>query len=119
VPRSAKMNQDVSDHIADEGQLNLAPEVVTRRTTVRAGKRDTVESIAHRYRLSAVQVADWNNTSAAAAFKPGQHVVLFLPVRSRVHVPNRMVRTASTAAPGRKGHHAHHAAHHGKAKHHR
>jgi membrane-bound lytic murein transglycosylase D len=119
VPRSAKMNQDVSDHIADEGQLNLAPEVVTRRTTVRAGKRDSVASIAHRYRLSAMQVADWNHTSAEAALKPGQRVVLFLPVRSRVHVPNRMVRTASTAAPGRKGHHGHHAAHHGKGKHHR
>jgi membrane-bound lytic murein transglycosylase D len=117
VPRTAKMSQDVSDHIADEGQLNLAPEIATRRTLVKAGKHDSVATIARRYRLSATQVAEWNQTSAAAAFKPGQRVVLFLPVRSRVHVPSRMVRSASTAAPARKAH-AKHVVHHGKARRH-
>ena len=41
VPRSAKVQNDVTSHVADNGQLNLAPEHVTRRTTVKAGKRDT------------------------------------------------------------------------------
>ncbi len=97
VPRSAKMNRDVADHIADNGQLNLAPERVTRRTTVKAGKRDTVRSIARRYRLSAAQVADWNDVGVSAAFKPGQRVVVYLPVRSAARVPGRMVHKASTA----------------------
>jgi membrane-bound lytic murein transglycosylase D len=121
VPRTAKMNQDVSDHIADEGQLNLAPEITTRRTTVKAGKRDSVASIARRYRLAPAQVADWNHVSAAAAFKPGEHVVLFLPVRSRAHVPSRMVRTTSTAGGTKAKHHAsrHAGKHGGKAKRHR
>jgi membrane-bound lytic murein transglycosylase D len=101
VPRSAKMNRDVADHIADNGQLNLAPERVTRRTTVRAGKRDTVRSIARRYRLSAAQVADWNDVGVSAAFRPGQRVVVYLPVRS-ARVPGRMVHKASTAK-SRKG----------------
>jgi membrane-bound lytic murein transglycosylase D len=82
VPRSAKMNQDVTSHLADNGQLSLAPEQVTRRTTVKAGKRDTVASIARRYRLSAAQVADWNDVGASAAFRAGQQVVLYLPLRS-------------------------------------
>ena len=46
VPRSAKVQNDVTSHVADNGQLNLAPERVTRRTTVKAGKRDSVASIA-------------------------------------------------------------------------
>ncbi len=102
VPRTASTNRDVADHIADNGQLNLAPEQVTRRTTVKAGKRDTVQSIARRYRLSAAQVADWNDVGTSASFKPGQRVVVYLPVRAAARVPGRMVHKASTAE-ARKG----------------
>ena len=69
---------------------------------IRAGKRDTVASIARRYKLSASQVADWNDVGASAAFKPGQRVVLYLPVRAAARVPGRMVHKASTAK-SRKG----------------
>ena len=41
VPRTAKMLDDVTSHVADNGQLSLAPEVVTRSTTVKAGKHET------------------------------------------------------------------------------
>ncbi|MEO5670582.1 MAG: transglycosylase SLT domain-containing protein, partial [Ramlibacter sp.] len=81
VPRSAKMQDDVTSQVADNGQLNLAPENVTRRTTVKAGKRDTVASVARRYRLNAAEVAEWNGVGATAEFKSGQQVVVFLPVR--------------------------------------
>jgi membrane-bound lytic murein transglycosylase D len=81
VPRTTTTRQDVSAHLADNGQLALTPEIVTRRTTVRAGKRDTVRSIAQRYRVSADHVADWNDVKTSAAFKAGQQVVMFLPVR--------------------------------------
>jgi membrane-bound lytic murein transglycosylase D len=119
VPRTARMNQDVSDHIADNGQLTLAPEIVTRRATVKAGKRDSVASVARRYRLAPAQVADWNHVAATAAFKPGQQVVLFLPVRSGARVPGRMVRTVGTAAGRKRGHAPHPVARHGKPKHRR
>ncbi len=82
VPRSAKMQDDVASHVADNGQLSLQPENVTRKTTVRAGKRDTVASVAKRYRLSPSQVAEWNDVGATAAFKAGQQVVVYLPMRS-------------------------------------
>ena len=81
VPRTTTTRQDVSAHLADNGQLAFTPEIVTRRTTVRAGKRDTVRSIAQRYRVSADHVADWNDVKANAAFKAGQQIVMFLPVR--------------------------------------
>lgn len=82
VPRNGSRQGDVASHVADNGQLSLAPERVSRRTVVRAGKRDTVASLARRYRLSAAQVADWNDVSPTAAFRAGQQVVLHLPVRA-------------------------------------
>ncbi len=82
VPRSAKMNTDVASSVADNAQVSLAPEIVTRRTTVKARKADTVASLAKRYKLSPASVAEWNSASVASAFKTGQQVVLFLPVKN-------------------------------------
>ncbi|MDD2713501.1 MAG: transglycosylase SLT domain-containing protein [Simplicispira sp.] len=88
VPRSTTTRQDVTGHVADNGQMALTPEIVTRRTTVRAGKRDSIASLAKRYSVSTASIADWNNTKIGAALKVGQQVVLYLPVQ---------VKTASTA----------------------
>jgi membrane-bound lytic murein transglycosylase D len=82
VPRSADVQNDVTSQVADHGQLNLSPEQVTRRTTVKAGKRDTVATIARRYRLKPAQVAEWNSVGASSGFKAGQQVVVYLPVRT-------------------------------------
>ncbi|MEJ5989186.1 transglycosylase SLT domain-containing protein [Ramlibacter sp. PS3R-8] len=101
VPRGSASQSDVTSHVADNGQLSLAPEIVTRRMVVKAGPRDTVVSIALRYRLPASQVAEWNNLSAAAAFKPGQQVVLHVAARApvAVKVPDKaVVRTSATHA---------------------
>jgi membrane-bound lytic murein transglycosylase D len=84
VPRTPQHQQDVTSQVADNGQLNLAPEIVTRRTTVRAGKRETVASVARRYRVQPGEVAGWNSVLVNAAFRPGQPVVLFLPVSAHV-----------------------------------
>ena len=83
VPRSAKMETDVASHVADNAQMSLAPEIVTRRTTVKARKGETVATIAKRYGLSAASVAEWNSVSTASAFKLGDQVVVFLPVKSQ------------------------------------
>ncbi len=82
APRTAKTENDVALHVADNGQLSLAPEVVTRRTVLKARKGDSVASIARRYKLSAAQVADWNDVGASAAFKLGEQIVVYLPVRA-------------------------------------
>ena len=89
VPRSAKMETDVTSHVADNGQVSLAPEIVTRRTTVRARKGESVATIAKRYGLSAANVAAWNDVGASSAFKMGRQVVLFLPIKSRASARSR------------------------------
>jgi membrane-bound lytic murein transglycosylase D len=81
VPRTDARKDDVTSHVADNGQLSFAPEVVTRRTVIKAGRNESVASIARRYRLSPAQVAEWNDVGAAAAFRAGQQVVLHLPIR--------------------------------------
>ena len=83
VPRTAQLNNDVSSHVADNAQVSLAPEIVLRRTTVKARKGESVASIASRYGLAAAAVAGWNSVSAQSAFRPGHQVVLFLPVSAR------------------------------------
>ena len=83
VPRSAKMASDVASNVADNAQMLLAPEIVTRRTTVKARKGETVASIAKRYGLNSVNVAEWNSTSVASAFKLGQQVVVYLPLKAQ------------------------------------
>ena len=101
VPRSAKMQANVADEIADNGQLHLAPESVTRKMTVQAGKKDTVASLARRYKVSAAQVADWNGLSATTALAAGQQLVLYVPVRSAVRSSARKA-APSARAPARK-----------------
>jgi membrane-bound lytic murein transglycosylase D len=83
VPRSANVVHDVTEKVADTGQVSLAPEVVLRRSTVRAGKGESVASIARKYKVSADTVAQWNKVSASASFKAGQQVVVFLPATTR------------------------------------
>jgi membrane-bound lytic murein transglycosylase D len=83
VPRSAKVINDVSSHVAENGQMSLAPESVTRRVKVKARKGETVATLARRYRVSTLDVADWNQVTAHSSFEFGQSVVVFLPVQSK------------------------------------
>ena len=109
VPRTTTTRQDVSSHLADNGQLSLTPEAVTRRTTVRAGRGETVATIARRYQLAAASIADWNDVRANAAFKLGQQVVVYLPVRAATKAPgnrSHAIRAKSgkqPAGPSRRG----------------
>jgi membrane-bound lytic murein transglycosylase D len=79
VPRPSKQEKDVTSKVADNGQLNLAPEVVLRKQVVKARKKDTLASVAKRYKIAAADVAKWNNLSLESALKPGQKLVLMLP----------------------------------------
>ncbi len=81
VTRSAGNQTDVSSSVADNAQVSLAPEIVLRRTTVKARKGETVASMAQRYSLSAASITEWNAGLKAGTFKAGQQVVLFLPVK--------------------------------------
>ena len=110
VPRSATRQADVSLHVADGAMLALAPDLPPlRKTTFKAGSKDSVASIARRYRVSAAQIAEWNNVAEAAHFKRGQTVIVYQPV-THVRVaakappktaPHTKSASASTAKPVR------------------
>lgn len=101
VRRAGSVTQDVSDHVADNGQLSLAPEVVLRKTMVKAGKKDTVASLAQRYQVSASELAHWNNVGTSAAFKASQKVVVYLPVRAQT--ARQATRIATRNSSSNKG----------------
>jgi membrane-bound lytic murein transglycosylase D len=82
VPRSEQRTSDVSEHIADNAMMQLAPDLPPRRRVVlKAGKADTVASIARRYRVNAAQVAEWNSVTTIARFQPGASIVVYAPAR--------------------------------------
>ncbi|MCD2513851.1 transglycosylase SLT domain-containing protein [Comamonas endophytica] len=89
VPRTASTLTDVSSQVADNGYMSLAPEIVTRRTTVKAQKRDTLASLARRHRVSVANLADWNDMNVNSAIKAGQSIVLFVPLRGTSVTPSR------------------------------
>jgi membrane-bound lytic murein transglycosylase D len=114
VPRTQGRHADVSPQIADNAMMALAPDAPPlRKVALKAGRKDTVASVAGRYRVSAAQVAQWNDLSPSAAFKPGQTVFVYVAAGkgaakgSRTaqtvgHKGQRIVVTSSKAAPKTK-----------------
>ncbi len=94
VPRSATAEHDVSEHVADNAAIALAPEArPLRRVAFKARKGDTVQRVAQRYKVTPAQVAQWNGVSRQAKFKPGQSVVVML-----AQAPRRGSKARATAA---------------------
>ena len=83
VTRSAKQQADVSSKLADNGQLNLTPEQVLRKQFIKARKKDTLESIAKRYKVSVEQLAQWNGLSKTSPLKNGQKLVIMVSGKAR------------------------------------
>ena len=83
VPRSASHQAEVSEHVVDNAQLSLAPEVVLVKRTVRLRRAESVSAVAQRLMVSPAQLAGWNNVSPGASFKAKQTVVLFVPKTNR------------------------------------
>jgi len=82
VPREDHRQDDVSEEIADNATMALSPEGGgLRKVSLKAGKRDSVASIARRYRVSASQVAHWNGVAAGTVFRRGQTIVVFVPAK--------------------------------------
>lgn len=99
VPRPEGRENDVSERLASNGQLSLSPEGgAVRRVTFRAGRRgDSVAAVARRYRVSAAQVAHWNDVGETASFRSGQNIVVMVPAM-RARAP--AAHTAGTSRGG-------------------
>ncbi|MCB2019321.1 MAG: transglycosylase SLT domain-containing protein [Burkholderiaceae bacterium] len=98
VPRAATAQVDVPVHVADGATLALAPDQQLRKTTVKAGRKDSVASVAKRYRVSAAQVAEWNNVAVTASFKRGQRVVVYRPVKVASKSASRSAKRTKSAS---------------------
>jgi len=84
VPRGNALLADVSSEIADTAMLVLSPEAPRlRKTSLKAGRKDSVASVAKRYRVSPAQVAEWNDVSPTASFAPGQTIVVYTAVSTQ------------------------------------
>jgi membrane-bound lytic murein transglycosylase D len=102
VLRAAHATQNVAEHVAENAMMVLAPEAKPmRKLTLKAGRGDTVASVAKRYKVSAAQVAQWNDVGPRASFKPGQKIVVMVasgPSRSAKPAPSKRSAAKSTAS---------------------
>lgn len=106
VPRPETLEHDVSQRLANGGQLSLSPEGrAIRRVTFRAGRRgDSVDAVARRYRVDPAQVAHWNNVPVGASFRSGQNIVVMVPAAKGKATPRAgaPTRTAAKANASRR-----------------
>ena len=99
VPRGTAGDADVSEHLADNASIALAPDAPPlRRLTIKARSKDSVASVAKRYRVTVQQVAQWNRVAPDAKFKSGQKVVVYTPVK-----PAKATRSAQASKPPKAG----------------
>ena len=82
IPRSAQIGADVTAGVADNGRLDFSPENSLKRITVKAGKQDTMTSLAKRHNVKAEQLAEWNKLPENASLKAGQSLVMFVSSKS-------------------------------------
>ncbi|WP_310565032.1 transglycosylase SLT domain-containing protein [Hydrogenophaga sp.] len=106
VPRSEHRDADVPEHVADNGQLSLQPEIILKRTTVKARKGDNLARLASRYGVNAVSAAGWNKLAINARLKPGQRVTLMLPQRVALASAKPSRKAGKTRIEARQSHRA-------------
>jgi membrane-bound lytic murein transglycosylase D len=84
VPRSDDVTaqKDITPEVADSAMLAMTPDVpATRRINVTVKKKDTINTIANRYRVTIAQIKEWNRLRQDK-LASGQ--------RLELHVPNRI-----------------------------
>lgn len=107
VPRDEERHTaDVSERIADTATMSLAPDAPSaRRVVLKAGKRgDSVAAVARRYRVSAIEVAQWNQVSPRSRFAAGASIVVYMPQKAAkraVASTHKPAQHKKTAAAGR------------------
>jgi membrane-bound lytic murein transglycosylase D len=102
VPRGDGLLTDVSGHVADTATLALAPDAPPlRKVSLKAGRKDTVASVARRYRVSPAQVGEWNQLAPTARFTAGQTVVVYVanPAHKAAAAGARGVHASRTGGP--------------------
>lgn len=96
VPREADSTSqaDITQEMADNAMMAMTPDVPeTRRINVTVKKRDTIDTIANRYKVSIAQIKSWNKLRQDK-LASGQ--------RLELHVPNKIASKSRTSVRERK-----------------
>ena len=111
VPREGKLDRDVPEHLADNAQLLLTPDVPPTRTVrVKARAGDTLAAIARRHRVGVAELAAWNKLSVGARLRAGQTLQIHVPATRTAHAGGKPAKaaaprkaTAKAASPRKPG----------------
>lgn len=99
VPKADhEADKNISTEVVDNAKLLVEPDVPdSRKVFVKAGKNDTIASIARRHKVSATQVKSWNNLKGDKLAR-GQRLELHLPYKSAKRAVARKSSTRVAAA---------------------
>ncbi|WP_101048203.1 transglycosylase SLT domain-containing protein [Macromonas nakdongensis] len=80
VPRQGKLDADVPEHIADNGQILFMPErPPLRRVQVKVKAGENLAKFAKRQRVTVADLREWNQLKANATLRSGQTLVVLRP----------------------------------------
>ena len=102
VPRPHDHTQDVTEQLADQARIQLAPDGqrTVRRTVKAHPKGESLAAFARRHGHSVSDLAQWNKLSAQAMLRPGQALTVMSVVQASAGQPRRT--KAAAPAAGRK-----------------
>jgi membrane-bound lytic murein transglycosylase D len=98
VHRPHQKESNVAEHLADNGHLMLAPEVVLRKVFVSARQGDTLALLAARHGVNAANLATWNNLNPNIKLTAGKKLAVLVPYKES----RRLSKTAPAAVKGQK-----------------
>ena len=100
---------DISQVVANNAKVDLAPEITMRKTYIRAGRGETVAHLADRYGVSAASLANWNGVSTKKRLKKGQMLAIMVatPFGEQPQAPSARAafaeaKTSSCRGKGKK-----------------
>ncbi len=79
VARQGALDNDVTEHLADNAKISFSPEIVLRKIMVKVQKGDTLNTLANRHDVTPNSIAAWNKLKIPVALKPGQSIAIFVP----------------------------------------
>ena len=97
VPRPSQKESNVAEHLADNGHLLLAPEVVLRKIFVTARQGDSMALLAARHGVTAASLATWNNLQPNAKLSAGKKLAVFVPSKEARSVGAKTPKKAASA----------------------
>lgn len=98
IPRSAHTaDNDISEQLANSASLTMTRDE-TRHINISAGRKDTLATIAKRYKVSSAQIKDWNNLKSETVHS-GQKLQLEVAV---IHTKPGLASRVASVIPQRK-----------------